>query len=185
MRLLGSSLANTLWSQGLVGVFDHDFVDTSSDKSQLHRKMEDDAKKNAREAKDSLEESYRASGGSAFNPTFTGRFGGSGGASLLAKIQARNREIQGEGRGGRLEGTEEIGKTVKEGYKTMMKRVKRFVIEKGGEVGGGPTTKELLREFRDVGDSQAATFKAILHIVARLEGGRWLLKTDDQDDLAY
>ena len=63
----------------------------------------------------------------------------------------------------------------------MMKRVRKFVIEKGGEVGGGPTTKELLREFRDVGDSQAPTFKAILHIVARLENGRWLLKTDDQE----
>ncbi|GMI08221.1 hypothetical protein TrLO_g380 [Triparma laevis f. longispina] len=187
------TLKAVLNSKGLVGVFDHDFVDTSSDKSQHFRKLEDEARTIAAEAKKSLKESV-AGPAPLGQPTFTGKFGGAGSGAgagggsskLLQRIQARRREIAGEGAAGRavdleVDQEETIGKAIKEKYATLMKRIRNYIIEKGGEVNnGGPTTKQLLDEFRDVPDSEAAVFKRMLHQLGRLEKGRWRLK-----DLAY
>jgi hypothetical protein len=62
-------------------------------------------------------------------------------------------------------------------YKVLLSRLKRFLVEKGGEVrGGGATTKEILKEFKDVPNGDAAIFKNMLRDLAKLEKGRWRLK---------
>jgi hypothetical protein len=59
-----------------------------------------------------------------------------------------------------------------------MKRLQNFVIRKGGDrQGGGPTTEEIIKEFEKVPNCDAAIFRRMLNSVARVDRGRWRLKT--------
>ncbi|GMI29423.1 hypothetical protein TeGR_g3527 [Tetraparma gracilis] len=195
-----ATLEAVMKSKGLAGVFDHDFVDTSSDRSIAVREMEDKAKSIARRAAAAIKKSVAdtnaaavagtgagagaGAGGTEMVPTFTGRFGGSGGAAadILAQISARQNEIATEGASRSSAGTGAAGEkplALTDVYTRLMHRLKTFLVVNGGEhvlEGGGPTTDQILREFSDVPDRDAAIFKRMLTTLACRKGARWKLR---------
>jgi len=164
------TLEKVMKSKGLAGVFDHDFVDTSSNRSVAAKEIEDRAKDIAKRAAAAIRNSVEEAGigggpreggggrGAEMVPTFTGRFGGGGGgaaAGILAQITARQAEIAtaGASRSGAGKTGPEAPLGPADDFTKLMRRLKTFVVVNGGEpglAGGGPTTDQLLREFRDV-----------------------------------
>ena len=178
------TLEKVMKSSGLAGVFDHDFVDTSSDRSLVAREMEDKAKSVARRAAAALKASVGPAPAAAganpdMVPTFTGRFGGGGAsAGILAQIGARAREVA---TAGASRGMEEGALPLTDNYTRLMHRLKNFIIINGGErglSGGGPTTDQLLKEFSSVPDRDAAIFKRMLNTLAARKGARWKLREE-------
>jgi hypothetical protein len=185
-------------SKGLVGVFDHDAVDTSSsNQSTAEREMDERAKAVARKAGEALrrsasevrekqQQAARGYGGSAaaFGRGGEGGGGGGGGGAsgLLAQIRRREQQTQNPsfsaapaGMGGGREEEDDNAAS------RLMRRMKDFIVRKGGgereSFAGGPTTHELLAEFKEVKDGdEAAVFKQMLKAIAKKEGGKWVLK---------
>jgi len=187
------TLDSVMKSKGLCGVFDHDFVENSSAKKSLSVvEMEENARKVALKAvlnlKKSLENQNR------FEPTWTGsdetkQFGGASSAgvasaggnkmasssSLLANLQNKRMQIASSGSsatsGGNLDAD-----TKK--YSGLLLRIRKYI----GRItanGNGPTTKEILNEFRDVPDNDAAVFRSMLKSTAAVKSGRWVLRENN------
>ena len=187
------TLDSVMKSKGLCGVFDHDFVENSSAKKSLSVvEMEENAQKVAMKAvlnlKKSLENQNR------FEPTWTGsdetkQFGGASSAgvasaggnkmasssSLLANLQNKRMQIASSGSsatsGGNLDAD-----TKK--YSGLLLRIRKY-IRRITANGNGPTTKEILNEFRDVPDNDAAVFRSMLKSTAVVKSGRWVLRENN------
>jgi len=191
------TLQEVLKSKGLAGVFDHDVVDYSkAKKSSSVREMEQRAKVVARNAAKALKESTADT--NRFEPTWTGseetgsRFGGHG-PGILGDVRrpsassagfARSPAGGGTGSSALLSSLKKRNdpKKVMNGdtsqYADLMKNIQLFVKRMGGQrQGGGPTTDEILQEFESVPNCDAAVFKRLLSSVAKVERGRWRLKT--------
>lgn len=202
----GETLKSVLKSKGLAGVFDHNFVDPSgiTNKSASIREMEEQAKKIAQEAAEALRSSVEDDDANAFNPTWTGapesRFGGGnngrperrgsgasfGGAgtagvrsaggglkssgSLLASIRQQNEAIKS---GGTRRPSLDTGSSGKNGkYTKLMIRIRDYVRRHS------PTSEDLLDEFSNVPECDAAIFKRLLTSVAMVEQGKWTLRPE-------
>lgn len=163
-------------NKGLAGIFDHQFVERDpSRKSVTAREMENEAKKVAREALKSLQESVTRQ--KPFEPTWTGsletqprQFGVSSGNSglsssrLLASIRQRNASINSQGL------IDERSDETMQDYTKLAHRIKQFVQRRK------PTTDQLLQEFEDVANSDVAIFRRLLKSVAFVQNRRWVLK---------
>lgn len=92
-------------------------------------------------------------------------------SSLLDQIQKRRNDI--------ATGGESATNTAKEDDVAinLMKRIKSFLKLYYDKCGRGPTTSEILDEFNDVNNSDAALFKSMLKHLAGVDGGRWQLKS--------
>ena len=193
----GETMREIFQSKGLAGVFDHDIVEKNDvAKKTSVREMEAKAKKIAREALQAIENSVEESGG-MFTPTYTGsaetgRFGGgnaSDGSSSLSGARRLSAGINGSDEKAssstllasirtRDEEVKSLGKFDKQDpkstqhYTELLKRIKSFVRRQA------PTSDEILDEFSNVPDYDAAVFKRLLKSVAVVEKrtGRWRLQ---------
>ena len=200
------TLETVIKSRGLAGIFDHSYVDTSdSTKSDSVREMEEIAKRVAQQAARAIKVSSRDSRG-RFEPTWTGseetlssRFGH--GNSSSRRISSSFDASKGDsdpahaGFGKSAGSGAPTSKSLLAGLKSvnsphtvaknatvtryaeLLRRVKTFIRRSGGvREGGGPTTDELLREFRDeVTSSDAAIFRRLLNSIAKMDRGKWRL----------
>lgn len=183
-------------SKGLCGVFDHDFVENTSAKKPMSAiEMEEDAKKIALKAAASLQESSRNL--DRFMPTWTGSdetkqpirktaentFGNptaaaavgaatkmSSSSALLANLQQKRMQIASSSQADKSETDAESKK-----YSQLLLRLRNYLRRKAAN-GGGPTTRELLKEFKDVPDSDAAVFRKMLKSIAVMKNGQWILQ---------
>jgi len=178
-------------SKGLCGVFDHDFVENSSaaKKPLSVVEMEENARKVAIKAalalKESSEDQHR------FEPTWTGseetkHFGSASSAgiasgsgrkmasscSLLANLQNKRMQIVSSGIPS-TPGVEQGADTKK--YSGLLLRIRKYVHRRAS-TGDGPTTRDILCQFKDVPDSEAAIFRSMLKSIAVVKSGRWVLK---------
>lgn len=101
---------------------------------------------------------------------------GSGGAlsssSLLQQVQRRRNDIATGG-----EHSASSNDYKEEDFAvTLMKRIRKFIKQFAEKCGNGPSTSQILDEFKDVKDSDAALFKSILKQVAVPSEGHWFLK---------
>merc|ERR1719253_1299547 len=173
------TLDSVMKTKGLCGVFDHDFIeDSSSKKTMSVLEMEDNARKVALEAALALKES--AKNQNRFEPTWTGsnetkHFGTGGMASsgsLLANLQNKRMQIASGGESATL-GEEHDADTKK--YSALLLRIRKY-IRRITANGDAPTTRDILAEFKDVQDDDAAIFKRMLKSVAVVKNGRWTLQ---------
>jgi DNA excision repair protein ERCC-6 len=188
----GETMRTVLKSRGLAGVFDHGIVENHDVvKKASVREMEAKAKRIAREAASSLQESVTEQ--QSFTPTWTGsvetqggRFGSSmpsgvasaprsaatragismsstkaSSDSLLASIRERNQDLSSNG--------ERKVSDAKQ-YTDLLKRIQDFVKREA------PKTDEILHEFESVSTYDAAIFRRLLKSIAKCDGGRWRLK---------
>lgn len=179
-----NTLEVVMKSKGLCGVFDHDFVENASSKkkSMSQIEMEDDAKKTALKAMASLQESSRNL--DRFTPTWTGSdetrqppsaaVGAStkmaSSSALLANLQQKRMQIASSGQRETNESDAESKK-----YSELLLRLRNYLRRRASN-GGGPTTRELLKEFKDVPDSDAAVFRKMLKSIAVIKNGQWILQ---------
>jgi DNA excision repair protein ERCC-6 len=197
------TLQTVMKSKGLAGVFDHDVVEGArSTTNARQREMEEKAKSIATQAARALRESAAAS--EAFQPTWTGSdetrgsrfgggkfgsktstqfgstaFGGAGSAGiggtkamsssgLLANLKKRNDP---------KDDTTSMTHNDLTQYSELLRRIRAYVRRHGGHrAGGGPTTEELLGEFDNVPNCDAAIFRRLLNSIASVQNGRWRLK---------
>lgn len=152
--------------------------------------MEENARKVALKAAAALKESSENQ--KRFEPTWTGSnetkqlrggaedrsaVGGGNGmassSSLLANLQ--NKRIQIAGSSAKPDTSLQKGQNDEETkkYSSLLLRIKKYVRRKTSNGGAGPTTRELLREFSDVPDTDAAIFRSLLKSVAAVKDGRW------------
>lgn len=185
------TLQEVLKSKGLAGVFDHDVVDyAKSSKSSSVREMEQRAKVVARNAAKALRES--TANMNRFDPTWTGsegsgsRFGGRSMGTLGGLDHTSSGAAAGSGNGSsallsnlkKRSDPSKVASGDTSQYADLMKRIQLFVKRKGGQrQGGGPTTDEILNEFESVPNCDAAIFRRLLNSVAKVERGRWRLKS--------
>ena len=183
-------------SKGLLGVFDHDFAENSSSqkkKSMSEVEMEDDAKKTALKAVASLQESSKNQ--DRFTPTWTGSdqtkqptyhgtdkgsFGNapsaavgatmSSSSALLANLQQKRMQIASSGQPEKNESNDADSKK----YSALLLRLRNYLRRRA--INGGPTTRELLAEFKDVPDNDAAVFRKMLKSIAVIKNGQWTLQ---------
>ena len=147
--------------------------------------MEHDAKKTALKAAVSLQESSKNV--TLFTPTWTGSdetrqptfaAAGAGGPStkmtsssaLLANLQQKRMQIAASSK---KETNEADVGSKKQGE--LLLRLRKYLRRKASN-GGGPTTRELLKEFKDVPDSDAAVFRKMLKSIAVIKNGQWILQ---------
>ena len=101
---------------------------------------------------------------------------GSGGAvsssSLLQQVQRRRNDIA---TGGEHSASSNSHKE-EDFAVTLMKRFRKFIKQFTEKCGKGPSTSQILDEFKDVKDSDAALFKSILKQVAVPSKGHWFLR---------
>lgn len=89
--------------------------------------------------------------------------------SLLTHVKQRRSEI---GSGGQM--TKEQTILDKEKYAiNLMKRIHKYIKRVTDKNSQGPTTTQILEEFSDIHDSDAALFKKVLKQVATVNAGRW------------
>jgi hypothetical protein len=156
--------------------------------------MEAKAKKIAREAVSSLEESV--AGHDSFTPTWTGsgetqsgRFGENRPGGGIASIFGKKSPSAGVQMGGSATSSSNLLASIRERsnevkslgnpnnqnkstkqYTELLKRIRDFVRRKM------PTTDALLDEFSSIPRYDAAVFRRLLKSVAVVEDGRWRLK---------
>ncbi|KAL7495615.1 hypothetical protein ACHAWT_005016 [Skeletonema menzelii] len=178
-----TTLEVVMKSRGLCGVFDHDFVENSSTKKKSisEKEMEHDAKKTALKAVVSLQESSKNL--DRFTPTWTGSdetrqpaaVGGqatkmTSSSALLANLQQKRMKIASSSQ----KETDEVDVGSKKQSELLL-RLQKYLRRKASN-GGGPTTRELLKEFKDVPDSDAAVFRKMLKSIAVIKNGQWILQ---------
>jgi len=199
------TLETVMKSKGLAGVFDHDFVEaTGNNKSISAQEMEEKAKRVARDAARAIKQS--AAGSSRFEPTFTGAtesrfgysnqpgelqgrpspsdggshergFGGSGSVGVVRSKAAMGSSglLAGLRRSSAPPTSSNKEETAK--YADLMRRIRGYIKRMGGEISGhGPTTNEILKQFKNIPDSEAAIFRSLLKKVAVVERGKWYLR---------
>ena len=195
------TLEAVMKSKGLCGVFDHDFVENTISKKPISVvEMEECARKVALKAAQALKKSSKNQ--ERFVPTWTGSnetkqnfhlrcayedssFGGgnSAGVSLvggrkmasssaiLAQLQSKRMQIASCGR--TYSGNESDADTKK--YSGLLLRLRKY-IQRMNLNGAGPTTRDLLHEFNDVPDNDAAIFRSMLKSMAVIRNGRWVIQ---------
>ena len=189
------TIEEVIKSKGLCGVFDQDFVENTSTRKKKPMsvvEMEENARRVALKAAAALKESSENQ--NKFEPTWTGSNetkqsrGGSGDAassvgggngmasssSLLANLQ--NKRMQIAASSAKPDTSSQTGQdddTKK--YSALLLRIKKYIRRKTSN-GEGPTTRDLLREFSDVPDTDAAIFRSLLKSVAAVNNGRWTIK---------
>lgn len=185
----GDTLEAVMKSKGLCGVFDHDFVEnTSTKKKPSVLEMEENAKKVAQKAiltlKSSTENADR------FAPTWTGSqetlatrpngIGNTGGSkmksssSVLAQLRNKRMEISASAQ---IEAPSKANTTSTQDqkYNVLLLRLQKYIKRKNSN-GSGPTTKEILNDFKDVSDNDAAVFRSMLKSIAAVKNGCWIMK---------
>lgn len=185
----GETLEVVMKSKGLCGVFDHDFVEGSSTKKKPSElEMEENAKKVAMKAaltlKSSIENTDR------FAPTWTGSqetlsakpSGASGvkmasSSSMLAQLRNKRMEISASARPTPSSSNNASSSAEDEKYSALLLKLRNYIKRKSSNGGGaGPTTKDILNEFRSVPDSDATIFRNMLKSIATVKNGQWTLK---------
>ena len=173
-----NTLEVVMKSKGLCGVFDHDFVENSSKKKKSisEKEMEDDAKKTALKKMTSLQASTKNH--DKFTPTWTGSnetkqpsVAASSGAAakmasssaLIANLQQKRMQIATSVQSNTSESTDSKKQS------ELLRRLRVYLRR-------SPTTRELLKEFNDVPDSDAAVFRKMLKSLAAVKNGQWILK---------
>mmetsp|Transcript_21884 Transcript_21884/g.44963 ORF Transcript_21884/g.44963 Transcript_21884/m.44963 type:complete len:771 (-) Transcript_21884:124-2436(-) len=186
------TLEAVMKGRGLCGVFDHDFVESTSAKKPLSEiEMEENARAVAIKAAITLQESTKSN--DRFEPTWTGSsntnihhhrqtidsdstFGGANFAgfsnqtgmapsnSLLANLQNKRIQIASSAQAPRDSGNK---------YNALQARLHKYIRRKSAS--GGPTTRDILAEFEDVPDNEADMFRRILKSVAQIKNGRWII----------
>ena len=178
-----NTLKAVMNSKGICGIFDHDFVESSSTqkKAQSVVEMEENARKMAMKAALALQASSQNQ--QSFKPTWTGSDETrpiervdqqlmSSSSSLLANLQNRRLQIA------------SIGQSVSQGtqdaetekFSGLLLRMKNYIRRTTASNGNGPTTRDLLAEFNDIPNSDAAVFRSLLRSIAEIKGGMWFLK---------
>jgi len=182
----GDTLEIVMKSKGLCGVFDHSFVESSSAKKKPSViEMEENAKKIALKAASTL----KSSTGNAdqFSPTWTGSEEtlssrpnsalGTGSmpssSSILAHL--RNKRMEISVADAPCADTNSSSVSADKKYSALLSRLRKYIKHKNSR-GNGPTTKELLNEFKDVPDSDAAIFRSMLKSVASVKKGHWIMQ---------
>ncbi|KAL7542684.1 hypothetical protein ACHAXR_011990 [Thalassiosira sp. AJA248-18] len=177
-------------TKGLCGVFDHDFVENASAKKKPMSvvEMEENARKVAMKAALALRESSENQ--NRFEPTWTGsdetkQFGGASSAgvvsaaggnkmasssSLLANLQNKRMQIASSVNPATSGSQTDADKK----YSGLLLRIRKYIRRMSSN--GGPTTRDVLNEFKDVPDSDAAVFRSMLKSVAVVKSGRWILR---------
>lgn len=177
-----STLKAVIKSKGICGVFDHDFVEEpSAGKKPLSViEIEDNARKLAMKAVLALKASSQNQ--KCFEPTWTGseetrpyervdKQPMSSSTSLIANLQNRRVQIASYGQSG-LEGPVQDAETAK--YSGLLLRMKNYIRR----TMAGPTTRELLAEFKDVPNCDAAVFRSLLRSIATIKDGKWILSPE-------
>jgi hypothetical protein len=177
-----STLKVVIKSKGICGVFDHDFVEEpSAGKKPLSViEIEDNARKLAMKAVLALKASSQNQ--KCFEPTWTGseetrpyervdKQPMSSSTSLIANLQNRRVQIASNGQSG-LEGPVQDAETAK--YSGLLLRMKNYIRR----TMAGPTTRELLAEFKDVPNCDAAVFRSLLRSIATIKDGKWILSPE-------
>lgn len=186
------TIEEVIKSKGLCGVFDQDFVENTSTRKKKPMsvvEMEENARRVALKAAVALKESSENQ--NKFEPTWTGSnetkqsrggedrgaVGGGNGmassSSLLANLQ--NKRMQIAASSAKPDTSSQTGQdddTKK--YSALLLRIKKYIRRKTSN-GDGPTTREILREFSDVPDTDAAIFRSLLKSVAAVNNGRWTI----------
>lgn len=170
----GDTLEVVMKSKGLCGVFDQDFVEntSSSKKKPSVVEMEETAKKVALKAALTLKSSTGNT--DRFTPTWTGsqemssaRQNSSGkmasSSLMLAQLKNKRKEISTSANVDSLSPQEEK-------CSDLLRRLTRYIKRKS------PKTKDLLNEFKDVPDSDAAMFRGLLKSIAVVKNGHWIIK---------
>ena len=185
------TIEEVIKSKGLCGVFDQDFVENTSTRKKKPMsvvEMEENARRVALKAAAALKQSSENQ--NKFEPTWTGSNetkqsrggavrsappnGMASSSSLLANLQ--NKRMQIAASSAKPDTSSQKGQdddTKK--YSALLLRIKKYVRRKTSN-GEGPTTRELLREFSDVPDTDAAIFRSLLKSVAAVNNGRWTIK---------
>ena len=185
----GDTLEVVMKSKGLCGVFDHDFVEnTSSKKKPSVIEMEENAKKVAQKAILTLKSSTANT--DKFAPTWTGSHetlaarrngvGNIGGnkmessSSMLAQLRKKRMEISASAQA-EAPKTNNGTSTQDQKYNALLLRLQKYIKHKNSN-GNGPTTKDILNDFKDVGDDDAAIFRSMLKSIAAVKNGCWIMK---------
>ena len=180
------TLKAVIKSKGICGVFDHDFVEEpSAGKKPLSViEIEDNARKLAMKAVLALKASSQNQ--KCFEPTWTGseetrphervdKQPMSSSTSLIANLQNRRVQIASNGQSG-SEGPVQDAETAK--YSGLLLRMKNYIRRTMASNGDGPTTRELLAEFKDVPNCDAAVFRSMLRSIATIKDGKWILSPE-------
>ena len=91
--------------------------------------------------------------------------------ALLAQVRERRKEIASGGTATENDNPDQDDFAV-----TLMKRIRTYIKRFMNKSGKGPSTKQILSEFKDVKNSDAALFKSILKQVAIASSGQWVLR---------
>jgi DNA excision repair protein ERCC-6 len=184
----GDTLEVVMKSKGLCGVFDHDFVENSSTKKKPSvLEMEENAKKVALKAAQTLKIS--TANADKFAPTWTGSQetfsarqngapGNEGGSkmasssSMLAQLRNKRMEISSSAQPAAIT---KSSNSDEDKRSALLLRLRKYIKRKSSN-GTGPTTKDLLNEFKDVSDSDAAIFRSLLKSIALVKNGSWTMK---------
>lgn len=174
-----NTLKAVMKSKGICGIFDHDFVETSSTgkKPPSMAEMEENARKMAMNAALVLQSSSQHS--KTFEPTWTGsdetrpaESEMSSSSSLIANLQNRRSLIASNGLSSSQVPSHDAD-TKK--YSGLLLRMKNYIHRITTSNGNGPTTRELLAEFKDVPNTDATVFRNMLRSVAGIKDGKWTL----------
>lgn len=167
-----STLKAVMKSKGICGIFDHDFVETSSSgkKPPSIAEMEESARKMAMNAALALRSSSQHS--HTFEPTWTGSDETrpleremSSSSSLIANLQNRRSLIV----------SNDLSSSQVPSHSGLLLRMKNYIHRITISNGNGPTTRELLAEFKDVPNTDATVFRSMLRSVAGIKDGKWIL----------
>ena len=177
-----NTLEAVIKSKGLCGVFDHDFVENNSSKKKKPLsvlEMEESARKVALKAAANLKES--SVNQNPFEPTWTGSHETArvanapnkmaSSSSLLANLQMKRMQIASSSAcpSGPTSSHEERETVTNQ--RSMLSRIRKFIKRNTH----GPTTREILNEFKDIPDSEAAVFRSLLKSIATVKNGRWAI----------
>lgn len=124
--------------------------------------------------------SFDSGFGGAASAGFGSKGGNGSGAmssqSLLSQVQNRRKEIA---TGGRSQVAADEAKTGADKFATqLLGKIRTYLIRYTNKSAHaqGPTTDQLLKEFQDVKNTDAALFKTLLKQVAKVRDSRWQLK---------
>jgi DNA excision repair protein ERCC-6 len=93
------------------------------------------------------------------------------GMALLTHVKQRRTEIELGGQTAKGQNSDQEEYAIK-----LMKRIRKYIQRFTDKRSHGPTTSQILEEFSDIHDSDAALFKKLLKQVATVIAGRWQLR---------
>lgn len=195
------TLRTVMKSEGLAGIFDHDFVEENhTKKTETEREIEEQAKRVARSAISVLRKSVSSQSG--FVPTWTGT--GETRPQLLA-LAARGSlgaEQTGDASGqssfgkGETVGVVSSGSGAGQSSSSLLASLRHRTTSTTGKQANPenaryvellgkisnyvqrkrPTTDEILQEFDYIESAEAAIFRKLLNSAAKVQDGRWQLR---------